>query len=409
MFEISDRNIFELSQINLIKVLSLEISGFETPGTKLGIYDAEITMSAICELILLELKRLNLSTAHHEKLERLIKSNEEFFAVSTKNINAFDHLSFLKKHLIPLYHACVALHEASGIEFASEVISLPQSINWHSKSPFSKTFLNASFYSRIQTKDSLKIKLGKLLFYDPILSKNNQRACASCHLPQRAFTDGKKKSTAFNLEGTVQRNSPTLTNVVYSSAFFYDLRAEMMGQQIEHVVHSPLEFSTNFSEIEAKLSQFPDYIALFKKAFPEAGGEINKPNLVTALSAFTQSQIAWNSPFDKHLNSSGTSLDQDAIAGFNLFMGKAQCGTCHFAPNFSGLAAPWFEESESENIGTIEKWDTLHPKIDSDKGRSVSSKVKDRSSIFEGHFKTPTLRNIAFTAPYMHNGGLETL
>ena len=407
--EISDRNIFELYQINLIKILALEISGFETPGTKLGINDAEITLHKSNQLIQLVGSRLSKDTLlwNHFKQQQL--SAENFLKHSSKEIRDFDHLTFVKDHLLPLYQYCVTLHERSGVEFSEEVNLLPQSINWHSPSPFHASFLNPSYFSRIETHDQRKIELGRLLFYDPILSKNNERACASCHAPAKAFTDGQKTSLAFDFKGRIERNAPTLTNAVYSSAFFYDLRAEMIGQQVEHVVHSPKEFATNFIEIEAKLKDSKTYEELFKSAFPEAEGSISKANLVTALGAFVQAQRAWNSEFDQFINGEKNSLPKEAQAGFNLFMGKAQCATCHFLPNFSGLAAPWYEESESENLGIIEKWDTVNPILDQDRGRILSVKVKDRSPIFEGHFKTPGLRNVALTGPYMHHGGFETL
>src|SRR5690606_3214249 len=113
-----------------------------------------------------------------------------------------------------------------------------------------------------------RIELGKLLFFDPILSANNERACASCHQPEKAFSDGKKTPLAFEGKTHLSRNSPGLINSVFNTRFFWDARATTPEEQAEHVILSPNEFNSSYEEITIKLKSCPDYIALFELAYP---------------------------------------------------------------------------------------------------------------------------------------------
>lgn len=407
---ISDRNILELYRINLFKILAMEISGFETPGTSLGIKDAAITLQSINTLLQLELQRLKLNPELIEECHEAIKSSEQYMQKSTKVLTEFDHFTFTRDHLQKLYRLCAEIHEISGIEYASEVYPNPKAINWKNKSLFSHQLLNKIYFSQVKENDKALIELGRQLFYEPLLSHNVERSCASCHNPQKAFTDGLKTSEALNRHGHIKRNSPSIANAIYATEYFSDLRAEMIVQQIEHVVFSPDEFGSSYTEIENNLSSCAEYKSTFQKIFKnKEKSPITKNNISTALSAFIQHQSSWNSDFDKAIAGEITNLSLEARSGYNLFMGKGQCGTCHFAPAFSGLAPPWFDDSESENLGILTHLDTLNPKLDSDLGKGRSSKVKERLKLYHGHFKTTSVRNVALTSPYMHNGSLKSI
>lgn len=129
----------------------------------------------------------------------------------------------------------------------------------------------------------------------------------------------------------------------------------------------------------------------------------------SALAAYVKSLSSFNSPFDKYVRGEVDTIDIAVYEGFNLFMGKAVCGTCHFAPTFNGTVPPLYKESESEVLAVPVGHDTLNPVLDPDLGRYVNGRPTEKADFFKHSFKTPTIRNIALTAPYMHNGGYKTL
>ena len=285
------------------------------------------------------------------------------------------------------------------------------SVNYSANNIFSDDLLNPFFYTeQVESQYNEKVvELGKYLFFDPILSENNERSCASCHNPEKAFTDGQKKSIANGFKGTVQRNSPTLINAVYSPRVFHDLRAEKIEKQIHHVVFDEKEFNTDFSKIFTRLRQSPEYQQLFKDAYPNMGPKpMHQFTLTAALAAYIVSLKSFNSPFDQYVRGESNDLPEDVKRGFNLFMGKAACGTCHFAPTFAGLVPPAYQEMESEILGVPATIDTINPEIDPDLGRAAA-RIKEGFYIYAHSFKTATLRNVELTAPYMHNGVYETL
>ncbi|MEO1438380.1 MAG: cytochrome c peroxidase, partial [Bacteroidota bacterium] len=233
---------------------------------------------------------------------------------------------------------------------------------------------------------------------------------ASCHVPEKGFADGLAKSVTFDQEGTLQRNAPTVVNSIYADRYFYDLKALDLSNQTDHVVFHADEFNSSYNEIMDKLRESEEYVELFKAAFPSTvHGPINKYNITTAITAYTKTLSGFDSPFDQYARGETDQIDPAVVRGFNLFMGKAACGTCHFAPTFSGLVPPVFHESESEVLGVAIDHDTLNPVLDPDMGRFVNGNLKEKADHFQNSFKTVSVRNVALTAPYMHNGAYETL
>ncbi len=310
-----------------------------------------------------------------------------------------------------MYALIIDAQEQLYIEFVYETDASKQSLNYKVRSIFSKDFLNKYFYTALTEKENSKEKesLGELLFFDPILSHSNERACASCHKPELAFTDGLPKSTAMNFEGTVQRNSPTLINAVYSDKYFYDLRADVLESQLEHVVISEKEFNTTFEEIIEKISSIDEYKLLFNTAYKLNEIEpITKSRIQEVLSSYVASLTSFNSEFDTYMRKERSTLSPTAYRGANLFLGKAGCATCHFLPVFNGSVPPMFREMESEVLGVPLKNAAKHHVIDPDLGR-YEGPLKERSKIYKHSFKTVTVRNVKSTAPYMHNGVYKTL
>jgi len=196
-----------------------------------------------------------------------------------------------------------------------------------------------------------------------------------------------------------------LLNAVYADRFFYDLRAFTLEQQAEHVIFNPDEFNTAYSAILKKLAGQEKYKEDFKKVFGK--GDISREKFSKALASYVLSLKSFNSPFDKYVRGESEGLAQEVKNGFNLFMGKAGCATCHFAPTFSGLVPPFYNENESEILGVPET--TEANRLDGDSGRYNNKILSEQAWIFEKSFKTTTVRNAGLTAPYFHNGAYQTL
>ncbi|RMH00366.1 MAG: hypothetical protein D6706_04010 [Chloroflexi bacterium] len=232
-----------------------------------------------------------------------------------------------------------------------------------------------------------KVALGRLLFFDPVLSENNEMACATCHQPDLGFSDGKPRATG--LDGVeLARNTPTLWNVGYAKNLFWDGRISSLEEQAAVPLTHPQEMSTQDTEaLVAELKAIPEYVALFDAAF--GGGEeaITLENITRALAAFERTLITNNSPFDRYAAGDFNALTPQQRRGLAIFRsGATRCFECHTAPTFA---------SDTFRVIGVP---------DDDPGRAA---VAEDGTF--GAFKVPTLRNIALTAPYMHDGSMATL
>ncbi len=234
-----------------------------------------------------------------------------------------------------------------------------------------------------------KIELGRVLFFDKRLSKNNTIACASCHLAEKGFADGMPVSTGINgLKGS--RSAPVSFNRVYSKAQFWDGRADTLENQSIGPFDNPIEHGfANHDEMVAKMRKIPGYRKLFQDVF---GRDIVIEDVGKAVASFQRTVLSGNSPVDKFdQGGDETALNESAQRGLELFRGKARCTRCHSGFNFT--------DEKFHNIGI--GWDTNSV----DLGRYLVTKNAEDI----GAFKTPTLREIARTAPYMHDGRFRTL
>jgi len=386
-------------RIELIRIYSLGVTGFDTPGSLNISEEAAHALKGMSEYIKDEAYFKNFKT---EKANLVIQKAIVYLGKNT-DFESFDRIEFYKKFVQPLY-------EEFG-RWDGNPDDLKNFSGWNvsNKDFFKADFLDPYFYTILKpSEDSEELKnLGEKIFYDQNFSANETMSCASCHLPENAYTDLKQKS-ASNVEGkTVLRNSPSLYNAVFAKRFFYDMRAFYLEQQAEHVIYNQDEFNTDYQKIVQKLNDNKEYKKEFKKVFKD--GKINKQNFSKALSSFVASLYSFESDFDRFMRNE-TEISEDAKKGYNLFMGKANCATCHFAPHFSGLVPPFFNENESEVLGVTKKPITNLPiELDGDRGRINSNVKKENSWIYENSFKTMTVRNIALTKPYFHNGAFNTL
>lgn len=386
-------------RIELIRIYSLGVTGFDTPGSLNISEEAAHALKGMSEYINDEAYFKNFKT---EKANLLIQQAITYLGKNT-DFESFDRIEFYKQFVQPLYA------ELGSWDGNPDDLKNFSGWNVSNKDFFKADFFDPYFYTILKpSEDTEELKkLGEKIFYDQSFSANEAMSCASCHLPENAYTDLKQRS-ASNAEGkTVLRNSPSLYNAVFAKRFFYDMRAFYLEQQAEHVIYNQDEFNTDYQKIVQKLNGNKEYKKEFKKVFKD--GKINKQNFSKALSSFVASLYSFESDFDRFMRNE-KEISEDAKKGYNLFMGKANCATCHFAPHFSGLVPPFFNENESEVLGVTKlPISNLPVELDGDRGRINSNVKKENSWIYENSFKTMTVRNIALTKPYFHNGAFNTL
>ncbi len=389
------------ARLQLVRIFTLGVTGFDTPGSVNALQEAQVSLNAMKQLIEEESIALKIPEIKSSLL-LIDRAND---ALSKSTFDDFDRLLFLTEYIDPLYKKLGAL----PINKNSGMLHNNTSWNPESTSIFSANFLDPYYFTQLSEKeDSQGLRdLGEMLFYDTILSEDKSMSCASCHKPEMAFTDGVIKSVA-SIEGTtVLRNSPTLLNAVYAERYFYDVRAFSLEQQVEHVIFNPKEFNTRYSDLLQRLNDKQEYEDTFKEIF---GSEvISREQFASALSSYVLSLQSHNSTFDKYVRGEINQIDENIKRGFNLFTGKAACATCHFSPTFSGLVPPLFIDSETEILGVLKSPLDITPTLDTDEGRWENKIASERAFIYEKSFKTTTVRNIALTAPYFHNGAYSTL
>jgi len=233
-----------------------------------------------------------------------------------------------------------------------------------------------------------KATLGRRLFFDPILSSDYSTSCGSCHDPRRAFSDGLPLAVGVNAR-TGTRNSPALLNGAWGQSFFWDGRAESLEEQVLMPIENPNEFDMTIDGVLQRLRDHADYPGLFESAFER---EVNREDLGRAIASYVRTIFSGDAPIDRYVSGEHAALSAQARAGLELFRGKANCVACHIGPTFS--------DEQFHNTGVAYRNGELV-----DEGRfSVTGEEAHR-----GAFRTPTLRHVNETAPYMHDGSLKRL
>lgn len=238
-----------------------------------------------------------------------------------------------------------------------------------------------------------KIALGEKLFFDPLLSRDKSTSCSSCHLPQHAFSD--TTSLSRGAAGRIgKRNAPSLINRAYGRAFFWDGRITSLEQQVMHPIADPVEMDLPSQEMVKRLRSKKPYDALFRDAYRRAP---DSTGVALALASYIRTLRSGNSPHDLANDGDSSALTPAARRGAALFTGKARCTTCHIPPNFS--------DELFHNTGVAARTAARRDGVALDPGRVAITGVVDDS----GAFKTPTLRDVERSAPYMHDGSFAAL
>ena len=377
-----------------IRIAAMGITGFDIPDSKSSLGESAAVLTASKRWL------LALAIEPDDSAKNLLSDIEKackYLNDHKADFNGFNRAEFIRKYWQPAFAKLAAIREP--LINAHERYAIKPS----ARNLFGRDALNLDFFS----PDSLKVTpeklaLGEALFYDTRLSKNNRFSCATCHQPEKYFTD--QIALNENIHGNpLERNTPTLLNAAFQSSYFWDMRAWNLELQAKAVIDNALEMHGSLDSVCQQLNKDEKLLSEFRQAYGSMNMDINGASVTSLLALYQRSLTGLNSPFDRYMLGEENIIPEDAINGFNLFMGKAKCGTCHFIPLFSGLVPPAFDRMESEIIGVPAnaKNSTLHK----DSGRYHINPVP----AYLHAFKTPTVRNASGTFPYMHNGIYQTL
>jgi cytochrome c peroxidase len=272
-----------------------------------------------------------------------------------------------------------------------------------------------------------KVELGRTLFFEARLSTDGTVSCASCHDPKRAFTDGKPVAEGIGGRRGV-RNSPTLLNAMFNTGQFWDGRAGTLEEQAKLPLTNADEMGNpSRDSVVARLGAIPEYTKRFKEVF---GGPVTIDSLAKAIAAFERTLISGDSPVDRYVAGDLNALSDSARSGLGLFRGKARCSVCHaFNQNFAAFATfPFFTDGNYRNTGVAMNFtgfnalarralaasrdESSHAIVElvrQERSGELGRFVISGNALDIGAFRTPSLRNIALTAPYFHDGSTATL
>lgn len=395
IFRQTDRHFLRMIRDQIITIATKGITGFDSPVLANSLQEASFNYESLLEVLSVYKNAFSDASLYQDWVKEL---NGVINILNNANFENFDRYIFIKHNI----NKQLNLINKTALDWNIE-LKTSYHLNPKSENLFGKDFFNlAGFSSKgvYKNSDSI-IALGKAIFNDKSLSKDNLMSCASCHMSEKGFTDGLRVANS-NSGKPLLRNTPTLLYSAYQKSFFYDGIAFSLEGQIKHVVENTQEFHTDLFTIEKEINKNPKYIEAFNALYPNG---VTNQNITNTIANYERSLGPFNSKFDLNMQGKSSDLTQKEKLGFNLFMGKAACATCHFPPTFNGTVPPKFDETELENLGVTNNTDFNNPVLDNDLGRYYLYNSEERKRFF----KTSTVRNIELTGPYMHNGVFETL
>lgn len=398
---VANWQLFDAAKLEVFRIESLGITGYDNPATLRSMEESAQALESL---------RLSMASVLTE--DRFEQTNTLFlesidYLRKNKDFDTFDRLTFIRSFANPLTRSIDQLQQQLGIK----TVKYNRLLNQSATTLFDKNAFNAwSYAPEIDTSNlQLREALGKKLFFEPLLSENKIRSCATCHNPNQAYTDGLRVNTSLIDGSDLPRNTPSLLNAALQTEMFADMRSESLEDQALEVIHSKTEMRGNIQKALQEMCRDSSYQRYFKLIFGKAS--VDTMDIVTCLDDYVRTLTSLNSPFDQYMRGDSKSYNKSAQRGFNLFMGKAKCATCHFMPLFNGVVPPKFISQDVEVLGVPDYRDTT--KIDPDLGYynyiSQGIYASPFQQDFKYAFKTPTVRNAALTAPYMHNGIFKNL
>lgn len=397
---------FLCNRLYILNLAAIYTTGFDCPDADQVIPELRQMMTGVNNIY----QAYNQSfpaTPLTEQYLKLYTAATQFAQAQPSTSEEFDHFTFIRDYINPLYKINQQMINRYKVVTRSMV---DFALNKKEVTIFDKAVYNGQnkkgIFLRVDDAEALAEidRLGKMLFYDPILSANNMRSCASCHKPTQFFTDTTiAKPFQFNHTDFLPRNTPTLINAEYNHLMMLDGKHYTMQHQAKDVITNSLEMSGKNEEVLEKVLSCKEYKEAFKKLlkYTPTEKEINMEHISSALTFYYTKYSKYYAPFDAAINEK-KEISKAVQHGYNLFMSKAQCGTCHFPPQFNGVKPPYVG-SEFEVIGVPE--DIAYTSISKDQGRYTINPAKETMHAF----RTGTVRNAANTAPYMHNGVFKTL
>ncbi len=393
--DIFDWQIFDAIKLEVFRIETLGITGFDNPLTLNSSQESLASLQSIKKVV------TNYDASDTENLNTEFNVAIKYLSKNT-DFNSLNRAEFIIKFCNSISTDITVLSKKLNLHFTA----YNRLLNQDAKTLFDTNAFNVNAYSPDQSSfvTTQKIALGKKLFSDPVLSENNIRSCQSCHQPDKAFTDGLIKNTIISSNKVLRRNTPTLLNAALQSAQFYDMRVNTLENQSLDVVQSSVEMHGSMKLSVKKLWNDSTYKKMFSNAFTKKNrNNIDTLEIMNAIGSYIRSLVYLNSRFDEYMRGDKVAMNADEVNGFNIFMGKAKCATCHYMPLFNGTFAPRYMETDAEVIGVPQ---AINKNIvDFDLGRYDVIKIES----LKHAFKTPTIRNAARTAPYMHNGVFSNL
>lgn len=402
----SPDHFFLCNRLFLLNLSAIYTTGFECPDTGQIIPELKSMLKEVY-LIYQQFNTTFPDKSFNEAYLDQFKEAISFVENQSNDFTQFDHFTFIKKYVNPLFAYNQELIRRYQVSSRSYV---DYSLTKTSTSIFSKDLYKGQstkgIFLRVTDEEALACidKVGKLLFYDPILSGNNMRSCVSCHQTTAFLTDTlNATSMEYNQKDRLERNTPSLLDVPYNHLLMLDGKHISMKDQAMAVITSSKEMGANADEVLKKVLSCKDYKKTFTSLlkYTPQEKEITMEHITSALSFYYSKFSKYDAAFDEAMNTS-KELDPLAKKGFNVFMSKAQCATCHFVPQFNGVKPPYIG-SEFEVLGVPQ--DTTYKRISTDKGRYEINAAKETAHAF----RTGTIRNAEKTKPYMHNGIFTTL
>ena len=397
---ITDDRLWDAAKIEVARIVTLGITGFDSPIALLSLGESAAALDGM---------RTALRGYRGAMGAPSWTALDAAFLLATSmlhdagSFNRFDRLKFITAAANPLAQVLGRARTRLGIGIPEE------RRGWRAEAVtlFDVNAFDAHAFASPHTGRATadRVALGRALFFETALSDDGTVTCASCHDPAIAFTDGRVRSASRSRTRSL-RNAPTIINAGLQVGSFYDLRTTYLEDQISDVVRNPEEMHGSIDAAAVRLSRDSSYRRRFVNAFPDDRGSVMQGrNIRFAIAAYIRSLQALNSRVDRALRGETAVLSVVERQGLNLFMGKAKCGTCHFAPLFNGTVPPSYQESEVEVLGVPATAVVRRARVDPDSGRFAVT----RSAPHLHAFKTPSVRNVTLTAPYMHNGVYRTL
>jgi len=399
--ELNPQRFFIATHQQLMRIVSLSISGFDTPVSQLGLNETMVSLQSLKDVYQKSLQKTIITK--DKTLDNTFQKNIDaaiIFISKNTDFETFDRYTFIKDYMNPITRLWVSIRKTAAIW--EPVNNKP--FNFDAPTFFEDDSFNSEFFTPITNRNASEkhIALGKKLFSEPKLSANGKMACITCHNPEKGWADGVVLNKD-NSGNPLQRNTPTLINSVFQKSFFWDGRSPNLLDQITSVFTNDKEFDSSVHQFSTKILVDTTYVALFNDAYGNLSGR--NTEIIKAISSYIATINGFSSKFDKNIRSEENTFTEEEKLGFNIFMGKGLCATCHFMPLTNGTVPPFFSDHEKEVIGVPKT--AANKELDEDLG--FYWRHNEELEVHKGMFKTPTIRNAALTAPYMHNGVYNTL